>query len=71
MSKSTVIKEQIMEILRDNREHTASDIKVTIRKKYPDMDITEGVFSFSPSSFCAASGSTFLLSEFSKVEGRI
>ena len=36
-----------MEILRDNREHTASDIKVTIRKKYPDMDITEGVFSNS------------------------
>ncbi len=47
MSKSTVIKEQIMEILRDNQEHTASDIKVTIRKKYPDMDITEGVFSNS------------------------
>lgn len=47
MNKSTVVKEQIMEILQDKKEHNTSDIKTVIRKKYPDMDITEGVFSNS------------------------
>lgn len=47
MNKSTIVKEQIMEILQDEQEHIAADIKATIRKKYPDMDITEGVFSNS------------------------
>jgi hypothetical protein len=47
MSKSTIIKEQIMEILSDKQEHNTSDIKAAIRNKYPDLNITEGVFSNS------------------------
>ena len=47
MNKSIIVKEQIMEILSDKQEHNTSDIKAAIRKKYADMDITEGVFSNS------------------------
>lgn len=47
MSKSTIVKEQILEILSDKQEHKALDIKKAIRKKYPYLDITEGVFSNS------------------------
>ncbi|MGN9019108.1 hypothetical protein ACTNBM_09225 [Lachnospiraceae bacterium HCP1S3_C3] len=47
MNKSTIVKEQIMEILSDKQEHKASEIKEMIRNKYQDLDITEGVFSNS------------------------
>lgn len=47
MNKSTIIKKEIMEILSDKKEHNTSEIKTAIRKKYADMDITEGVFSNS------------------------
>ena len=47
VSKSAIVKEQILEILSDKQDHNTSDIKAAIRNKYPDLDITEGVFSNS------------------------
>lgn len=47
MSKSSIIRNEILEILTDKEEHNASEIKEVLRKKHTDFEITEGVFSNS------------------------
>lgn len=47
MSKSTIVKAEILEILQDEKMHYASEIKDIIRKKHTDFDVTEGIFSNS------------------------
>lgn len=44
MSRTGRVKQDILKVLEDGREHYAGDIKKTIRQKYKE-DITEGVFA--------------------------
>ncbi len=47
MSKSSIIKKEILEILKDGQEHKAYEIKEYLRKKHFDFEVTEGIFSNS------------------------
>ena len=45
MSVTTMVKEEIMYLLQDQKPHSAAEIKSTIRAKHPNEEITEGIFS--------------------------
>ena len=47
MSKSSIIKGEILDILKDGKEHDAFDIKAYLRRKHSDFEVTEGIFSNS------------------------
>lgn len=45
MSMTTMVKEEILSLLQDGKEHSAAEIKSVIRAKHPKEEITEGVFA--------------------------
>lgn len=45
MSTTAMVKEEILCVLKDNKLHSAAEIKRIIREKHPDKNITEGVFA--------------------------
>lgn len=47
MSKSLIIKKEILEVLADGKEHSVYEMKESLRKKHSDFEITEGIFSNS------------------------
>lgn len=42
---TTMVKEEILALLQDQKQHSAAEIKSVIRAKYPNEEITEGVFA--------------------------
>lgn len=45
MSLTTTVKKEILYLLQDEKPHSATEIKSSVRAKYPDKNISEGVFA--------------------------
>lgn len=45
MSITTMVKEEILYLLQDQKTHSAAEMKSTIRAKHPNEEITEGIFA--------------------------
>lgn len=45
MSRSSIVKKEILEILKDGQQHSACEIKEKIKKIHLGFEVTEGIFS--------------------------